>query len=70
MTLHQRAQQLDQANGLTDEQQRKNQERLRDYRRRLAKLHAVMIRTDEKMPTEEDFMALRRAEAAYSGASY
>lgn len=63
--LLQAAQQLDKAKGLTDEQVLENLRQVRAWRRRLAKLNAAMIKTNNNPPTAEEWKALEAAELAF-----
>lgn len=65
-----RAQALDEANGLTDEAKAAQAKQSKDYRRRVAKLNAIMYRDESRPPLEADFDALAKAEQAYRSLSY
>lgn len=65
-TLLKRAEELDLANGLTDQQQKEKMQQLSDYRRRVAKLNAKLLRHTSNMPTAEDFKRLEAVESAAS----
>lgn len=69
-TLLKKAHELDQQNGLTDQQQALKAAQVKDYRRRVAKLNSAMYRDESRPPSEADFEALEKAELAYGGVSY
>lgn len=53
-SLLNRAKELDKANGLTDEAMYMKKARLSEYRRNLARLNALMLRTLDNPPSELD----------------
>lgn len=65
-----RAHELDEQNGLTDQAKAAEAENVKRYRRRVAKLSAAMYRDLSHPPTEADFDALAKAEQAYAQLSY
>jgi len=65
--LIQKAQELDKAKGLDLETVQANAEHLKKYRRELAKVHALMIRHEDHLPSERDFALLRDVRIAFEG---